>query len=83
MELVKQRIHKQIPHQPTKATQTQTTTCYSPAEEKCNRMISGTPDKTEWYVDKIVSHCWKGRNIEFLVKWKPRGFHMGACIQLQ
>jgi len=28
-----------------------------------------TPDKTEWYVDKIISHCWKGRIIEFLVKW--------------
>jgi len=24
----------------------------------------------------------KERNIEFLVKWKSRGFHMGACIQL-
>jgi len=27
------------------------------------------PDKTEWHVNKIIGHCWKGRNIEFLVKW--------------
>jgi len=29
----------------------------------------GAPDETEWYVNKIVGHHWKGRNIEFLVKW--------------
>ena len=23
----------------------------------------------KWYVDKIVGHRWKSRNIEFLVKW--------------
>jgi len=28
-----------------------------------------TLDETEWYVNEIVSHCWKGRDIEFLVKW--------------
>jgi len=26
-------------------------------------------DKMEWYVNKIISHHWKGRNMEFLVKW--------------
>ena len=29
----------------------------------------GTPDESEWYIDEIVGHHWKGRNIEFLVKW--------------
>jgi hypothetical protein len=27
------------------------------------------PDDAEWFVDEIVRHRWKGRNIEFLVKW--------------
>jgi len=27
------------------------------------------PEGLEWYVDKIISHHWKGRNMEFLGKW--------------
>ena len=27
------------------------------------------PDDAEWFVDEIVGHRWKGRNVEFLVKW--------------
>ena len=29
----------------------------------------GTPEDAEWFVDEIVSHKWKGKSIEFLVKW--------------
>ena len=29
----------------------------------------GTPEDTEWYVDEIVGHRWKGRSIDLLVKW--------------
>jgi hypothetical protein len=29
----------------------------------------GAPDDTEWFVEKITAHRWKGRDIEFEVKW--------------
>jgi hypothetical protein len=29
----------------------------------------GAPDDTEWYVDEITAHRWKGKTIEFMVKW--------------
>jgi len=29
----------------------------------------GTPDDAEWYVEEITAHRWKGRVIEFEVKW--------------
>jgi len=40
MELVKRRIHQQIPCEPTKATQLKLMMHYSPAEGKRNCMIS-------------------------------------------
>ena len=40
-----------------------------PNRRKMQPYDFGALDKTEWYVDEIVGHHWKGRNIEFLVKW--------------
>jgi len=40
-----------------------------PSRRKVQLYDFSTPDETEWYVDEIISHHWKGRNIEFLVKW--------------
>jgi len=40
-----------------------------PSRRKAQPYDFGAPDETEWYVDEIISHHWKGRNIEFLVKW--------------
>jgi len=40
-----------------------------PSRRKVQPYDFGAPDETEWYVNEIVGHCWKGRNIEFLVKW--------------
>jgi len=40
-----------------------------PSRRKVQPYDFSTPDETEWYVNKIIGHHWKGRNIEFLVKW--------------
>jgi len=40
-----------------------------PSRRKVQPYNFSALDETEWYVDKIVGHCWKERNIEFLVKW--------------
>jgi len=29
----------------------------------------GAPDDAEWFVEEIIAHRWKGRMIEFEVKW--------------
>ena len=29
----------------------------------------GEPDDQEWLVDEIVAHQWKGKKLEFLVRW--------------
>ena len=29
----------------------------------------GEPEDTEWFVDEIASHQWKGKSILFLVQW--------------
>ena len=29
----------------------------------------GAPDEAEWYVEEIMAHGWKGRSVEFEVKW--------------
>lgn len=29
----------------------------------------GVPDETEWLVDEIIGHQWKGKEISFQVKW--------------
>ena len=29
----------------------------------------GAPDDTKWFVEEIIAHRWKGRMIEFEVKW--------------
>ncbi|KAF8219002.1 hypothetical protein L208DRAFT_1182382, partial [Tricholoma matsutake] len=29
----------------------------------------GAPDDAEWFIEEITAHRWKGRNIEFEVKW--------------
>ena len=40
-----------------------------PNRKKAEPYDFGAPDGAEWHVDEIVGHNWKGRNIEFLVKW--------------
>jgi len=40
-----------------------------PSRRKVQPYDFSAPDETEWYVDEIIGHCWKERNIEFLVKW--------------
>ena len=29
----------------------------------------GTPEDGEWYVDEIKGHRWRGKNLEFEVRW--------------
>jgi len=40
-----------------------------PNRKKAQPYNFGAMDNAEWYVNEIVGHRWKGRNIEFLVKW--------------
>jgi len=68
MELIKRRIHNRFhmsllrPHNPND-------NALFPSRRKAQLYDFSTPDETEWYVDEIIGHHWKGRNIEFLVKW--------------
>ena len=39
-----------------------------PNRKKADAYNFGAPEGAKWYVDEIVSHCWFGRNIEFLVR---------------
>ncbi|KNZ78384.1 hypothetical protein J132_01038, partial [Termitomyces sp. J132] len=29
----------------------------------------GAPDNQEWFVNNLVGHCWKGKNLKFKVCW--------------
>jgi len=40
-----------------------------PNRRKAQPYNFGVLDKVEWYVNKIVSHHWTERKLEFLVKW--------------
>jgi len=68
MELVKQQIHNRFhmsllrPHNPNNNV-------LFPNRRRVQPYDFSALDETEWYVDEIISHRWKGRNIEFLVKW--------------
>jgi hypothetical protein len=67
-ELIHRRIHPRFhvsllrPHQPNDDN-------LFPNTKRAEPYDFGAPDDAEWYVDEIVGHRWKGRNIEFLVKW--------------
>jgi len=68
LELIKQQIHKRFyvsllrPHSPNDDA-------LLPNRRKAQLYNFSMPDEMEWYVNKIISHCWKERDIEFLVKW--------------
>jgi len=68
IKLIKQWIHKRFhmsllrPHSPNN-------NALFPNRRKAQPYDFGLPDKVEWYVNKIISHHWTGRKIEFLVKW--------------
>jgi len=68
MELVRRWIHKRFhisllrPHSPNN-------NALFPNRRKAQPYDFGTPDEMEWNVDEIISHCWTGRKIEFLMKW--------------
>jgi len=40
-----------------------------PNRRKVQPYDFSAPDKMKWYVNEIVGHHWKERNIELLVKW--------------
>jgi hypothetical protein len=67
-ELAKRRVHPRFhisrlkPHHPNDDA-------LFPNRQKSDIYDFGALEDTEWYVDEIVGHRWKGRNIEFLVKW--------------
>ena len=67
-ELAKRQVHLKFhvsllrPHYPNDDV-------LFPNRMKAEPYDFGTPEDAEWYVNEIVRHCWKGRNIEFLVKW--------------
>jgi hypothetical protein len=67
-ELAKRRIHTKFhvnllrPHQPNDDV-------LFLNRKKAEPYYFGAPDGAEWYVDEIVGHKWKDRNVEFLVKW--------------
>ena len=66
-ELAKRQIHLQFhvnllrPHQPNEDI-------LFLSRKKAEPYNFGAPESAEWYIDEIVGHKWKGRNIEFLVK---------------
>jgi len=85
MELVKRQIHNRFhvsllrPHNPNDSV-------LFPSRRKVQPYDLGALDETEWYVNEIVGHCWKGRNIKFLVKcnlgdstWEP----VSNCNELE
>jgi hypothetical protein len=67
-ELVRRRIHPRFhvsllrPHQPNDDA-------LFPNRKKAEPYDFSAPDDTEWTVDELVGHRWKGRKVEFLVKW--------------
>jgi hypothetical protein len=67
-ELVRRRIHPRFhvsllrPHQPNDDA-------LFPNRKKAELYDFGAPDDAEWTVDELVGHRWKGRKVEFLVKW--------------
>jgi len=40
-----------------------------PNRKKAQPYNFSVPEGSEWYVNEIISHHWKGRNVELLVKW--------------
>jgi len=68
MELIKRRIHNRF-HMSLLRPHNSNNDVLFPSRRKAQLYDFSPPDESEWYVDKIVGHHWKGRNIEFLVKW--------------
>jgi hypothetical protein len=67
-ELVRRRVHLRFhinrlkPHHPNDDA-------LFPNQQSPDPYNFGAPGDAEWYIDEIIGHRWKGRNIEFLVKW--------------
>jgi hypothetical protein len=67
-ELVRRRIHPRFhvsllrPHQPNNDA-------LFLNRKRAEPYDFGTPDDAKWTVDKLVGHQWKGRKVEFLMKW--------------
>jgi len=68
MERIKQQIHNRF-HMSLLRPHNSNNDMLFPSRRKVQPYDFGTPDESEWYVNKIIGHRWKGRNIEFLVKW--------------
>ena len=74
-ELTKRRVHPRFhigllrPHYPNDDV-------LFPNRKRAEPYNFGTPEDVEWFVNKIVSHRWKGKSIKFLVKLGiPYGNH--------
>ena len=67
-ELAKRRVHPRFHVNCLRPYRSNDDTLF-PGREKAEPYDFGAPGDAEWYVDEIVGHRWKGRNIEFLVKW--------------
>jgi hypothetical protein len=40
-----------------------------PSRESKHFYDFGMPDDDEWFVDEIIDHRWKGKSVEFNVRW--------------
>ena len=67
-ELAKRQVHPRFhvgllrPHYPNDNV-------LFPNRKRAEPYDFGTPEEAEWFVDEIVGHKWKGKSVEFLVKW--------------
>jgi hypothetical protein len=67
-ELVRRRIHPRFHVSLLRPHQLNDNALF-PNRKRAEPYNFGTPDDAEWMVDKLVGHQWKGRKVEFLVKW--------------
>jgi len=67
-ELIRQRVHPKFhvsllrPHEPNDDA-------LFPNRASVDMYNFGMPDSAEWIVDKLDSHRWSGKNLEFQVRW--------------
>jgi hypothetical protein len=67
-ELARRRIHPRF-HVALLRPHSHNDDALFPNRKRAEPYDFGAPEDAEWYVDEIVGHQWKGRSVEFLVKW--------------
>jgi hypothetical protein len=67
-ELVKRRVHSRF-HVSLLRPHNANDDALFPNRARAEPYDFGTPDDGEWYVDEIKGHRWRGRHLEFEVRW--------------